>query len=104
VRGIIRLSEIKKINTTTALAQRDVSVAKSFVSPMNSKLPVMPLAIILPSQGDTANLPLALDALRQRLHELQEEGLVEDEQDAANKTSEESMLQQVISWMNMGVE
>lgn len=69
-----------------------------------SRLPVMPLAVLLPSIGELSNLSdLAPNFERrlQRLHEEKESAAGSGrELDLARRAGEESMLNQVIQWLN----
>jgi hypothetical protein len=71
-------------------------------SPIRSRLPVMPLAAILPAQGEASRLSDRVERFEERLLALQEEGPSASEEDANRRSSEESMLQQIVSWLRMG--
>lgn len=71
-------------------------------SPVRSRLPVMPLATLLPAQGEASRLSERVERFEERLSTLQEEGPSASEEDAYHRSNEESMLQQLVSWLRMG--
>lgn len=93
------MGEAKKSKQLTATSHS----SRAGSSPVRSRLPVMPLAALLPAQGEASRLSGRVERFEERLLALQEEGPSASEEDAHRRANEESMLQQLVSWLRMGV-
>jgi hypothetical protein len=91
--------------------QGTAPVAKSFdtsgSAPKRSRLPVMPLAVLLPAAGEVSDLARLGEQLERRLADLQSAPSSVDISDSAaqhRRAAEESMLSQVVQWLTVGLD
>ena len=70
----------------------------------NARLPVMPLAVLLPQLGDLGALSGMAASIEARLAELEALRTTADEEWTRETAAEDSMLNQVMRWLTVGDE
>ena len=91
---------LKQVEQTPALFQ--TKQQSSFIH--KKKLPVIPLAVLLPQIGNVSDLQRVSTLLSQKLKNIQEEKTAKTEGLTKDKALEESMLTQAMTWLSLGAE